>query len=46
MNSNIICNFVEVEQVVRPLFIETMKRARQVNLDTQGNVYVRVPSDN
>ena len=23
----------------------TMKRARQINLDTQGNVYVRVPCD-
>jgi hypothetical protein len=23
-----------------------MKRARQINSDTQGDVYVRVPSDN
>lgn len=23
-----------------------MKRAQQINVDTKGNVYVRVPSDN
>ena len=23
-----------------------MKRARQINIDTQGDIYLRVPSDN
>ena len=30
----------------RGLNFKHMKRARQISFDTQGDVYVRVPSDN